>query len=372
LRQKAAAVTLVRLRVDGAEGHLSRLAREGAPEARVAALNAIGEVPPTRATRDLMLRASTDPSRDVRTAALRGLALHPDAEILDLLVETAVRDPDWGTRWPALIALSEVSPGLVADALDRLRPFLEGTDEKEAEAVQVLESGLDPEFWRQPVRRNENPAACGLEPIDGDPDAPPFFAVRAPAPLGSVRCWRAPGVPGRAYHHRRIPSGDSVSAYDLFELEGELWRRVHSWMGYGLCWLPDSVLERVEPGMPLDQAPAAEPSVAHVEFDLSTIELAGDAARELSGAGLLEIIEPGTEMVGVALETESITEEQLAEFVAAYGDGTSFLDFHIAELLPGLHERFPEDRALGELLVRVDEDPPDPIVAWFERNGPRF
>ncbi|MCI0568025.1 MAG: hypothetical protein L0Z52_07535, partial [Acidobacteria bacterium] len=89
-----------------------------------------------------------------------------------------------------------------------------------------------------------------------------------------------------------------------------------------------------------------------LEFDVSFEEFEGDAARALRDAGLMTRIEPGDEVVGVALALHPDEPEHIPALLSGYRDDGSPLDDQVAELLSALSEALPDRPDLLEFFKK--------------------
>jgi hypothetical protein len=84
------------------------------------------------------------------------------------------------------------------------------------------------------------------------------------------------------------------------------------------------------------------------EFDLSIEAFQEAPARNLDEADLLQVIEPGDTVMGVALILRPEEMEALPLLIAAYRDDDSLLDEQVVELLNALQDALPEQKELLE------------------------
>jgi hypothetical protein len=72
------------------------------------------------------------------------------------------------------------------------------------------------------------------------------------------------------------------------------------------------------------------------EFDLPAGEVESDVARGLMDAGLLEVIEPGDEVIGVALQVDAEDFDQVLLLARSCGTNETMLEGEIYEIVSDL------------------------------------
>ena len=354
--QQAATLSLSAIRPDGALERIRRLATSATPESRSLALQSLAAWPVSDATRELLLRAIHAEPAEVRAAAVRGLSRYESPEVHDLLLELALREEASRVRYAALTALSAAPAAAALDALVRAEPFL--VDEQERAVAAGVREFLKRQRPRLEPGGTESHPGCRARPLGADPTAPPTLWVRASDPLETVRCWRGPGIAGDPLAFPRVRGGTAVEPLDLFETREGIWRLVRSQRLLGRCWLPEQVLSETAAGTDAALPEGHDRKSQRTEFDLPAVELAESAAEGLVAAGLLEIIDPGAELVAVVIDTEAITDAEIDRLIAAFEYGESVLDFRLAALLHGLRSRFPEHEGLRGLFQRIGQTGP--------------
>ena len=72
------------------------------------------------------------------------------------------------------------------------------------------------------------------------------------------------------------------------------------------------------------------------EFDLPAVEVESDVARGLMDAGLLEVIEPGDEVIGVAINIDPEDFDRILLLARSCGLNETMLDGEIYEIVSDL------------------------------------
>ncbi len=98
------------------------------------------------------------------------------------------------------------------------------------------------------------------------------------------------------------------------------------------------------------------------EFDIPVIEAESDLARGLMDAGLLEVIEPGDLVVGVAITLDPEDYDKVLLLVRSCGLDETALDDEIDEIVQKLAPLYPEHPALDRFRRAPAVEPPDTDV----------
>jgi hypothetical protein len=138
----------------------------------------------------------------------------------------------------------------------------------------------------------------------------------------SVRCWESPDVPGDPARFRRLPAGTEVQVEDHFERERESWVRIDEHD----CWVPLRVIESRAVPRASNEGRKETSMIIRREIDLPAGEVESDLARGLMDAGLLEIIEPGDEVIGVALTLDPADFDRVLLLARSCGLNETMLD----------------------------------------------
>jgi len=284
-----------------------------------------------------MARAHLDP--DVRCAALLALQDADPDGLEAILVGTLEQSPSEQTRnlqMASLFVLHQRDDAEAAAALSRLDPELGGRFFNVGRLLGILSRNRDASdsrgSWPEPD--------CGHPPAgdaDGPADQEERQVISGGAGLRTVRCWRYPQIAGDPEVYRRIPLGAKARITDHFEVGSEPWVEI---LGeeYPACWIP---AEQIQPAVP----PVSPPEVADrfsVEIDLSIEEAGRRPARDLAALGVLESIDPASDVMGFALHVDPQDSDALPLLISAYQDDGSLLDEALASLLRGLHAALPK------------------------------
>jgi len=361
---------------------LDEISRGGNRLVRQAALNALATWPESQSALEAVLRATQSTDRETLLASIPLLESFSSADAVHRLMEVAADHADSQAREDALKALESMRPdGFVELLVDILREApSEGVSSLQSEAISALHnlddpdvlpmlSGVDPRvggaglysfqelidnlsrdrtaspFGTQRIR-----LACGMWSFQkGDGDERNFALIEPPGGFQTIRCWGFPAVPGDPEDLSRIPAGSEVWIGDHFELGPTSWVQVTGDDAYG-CWVPRDQLKPAAEG--LAEGSGAPTDVYRLEFDVSFEEFEGDAARALRDAGLMTRIEPGDEVVGVALALHPDEPEHIPALLSGYRDDGSLLDDQVAELLSALSEALPDRPDLLEFFKK--------------------
>lgn len=367
---------------------LAKIVEEGPEDARFEALGALTGWPDDRDALDAVLRASRTEEARIRARATRSLASFPGPEAEDRLIDLALSandDPsvriaaiagmDHLDSARAIIALVEIlqEPAPEEDSylhsrvISKLRDlddpsilaallgFVPKGDGFPSDAFSDLQAYLarDRSTHGKIVSYS---TACSFSAVITDPQNPNMIAVAPPPGLLSIRCWRYPGVAGDPEDFPRLPAGTPVRIDDHFELRGESWVGVSS-QDLDDCWVPMRFIEH-----PPAQAPGAgeeDTMLIRREFDIPASEAESDVARGLMDAGLLEVIEPGDEVIGVAITVDPENFDMVLLLARSCSLDETALDDEIGEIVQKLAPLYPEHPALDRFRRRPAADLPD-------------
>ena len=95
------------------------------------------------------------------------------------------------------------------------------------------------------------------------------------------------------------------------------------------------------------------------EFDVPASEAESDIARGLMDAGLLEVIEPGDEVIGVAISVDPGDFDMVLLLAKSCGLDETLLDDQIEEFVQELAPLYPEHPALDRFRRRPALEPPE-------------
>src|SRR5262249_15140547 len=150
-----------------------------------------------------------------------------------------------------------------------------------------------------------------------------------------------PGVAGDPEDFERIPAGSLATAEDHYEAKDESWVQIESPELDEDCWVPRRLLR---PSAGEDKPDELGETPGRIEFDVQGIESRSRMANSLMEAGLLKVIEPGEDVVGLALAVNAMDEEGIALLQKNCGIDDSILDFEIQEALETLNRPCPRLR----------------------------
>jgi HEAT repeat protein len=367
---------------------LAEIAREGLEAARIASLEALTTWPEDRDALDAVLLASRSENVWVRARAARSLASFagPDAEdrLVDLALST--RDDKY-VRAAAVEGMGKVAPGRAIAALVEIlqepapgnysylhsQVMTELRDLDDPSILEALQSFVpdgagfplnelsDLQGYLARDRRTQGreerlrDSGCTYSPIITDPNDPDMIAVTPPPWLRSIRCWRYPGIawdPGTP----RLPAGTPVRIEDHFELGRESWVGV-STRDMDDCWVPMRFIEH-PPAQPAE-AGQEDTMLIRREFDVPASEAESDIARGLMDAGLLEVIEPGDDVIGVAITVDPGDFDMVFLLAKSCGLEETLLDDQIDEIVQQLAPLHPEHPALDRFRRPTVAEPPE-------------
>lgn len=197
---------------------------------------------------------------------------------------------------------------------------------------------------------------CSFSSVITDPQNPGMPAVTPPSGLRSIRCWASTGVAGDPGDVPRLQAGLPVRINDHFEFQGEPWVEV-SGSELDFCWVPMRFIEH--PTAPPAGAEEEDTMLIRREFDIPAIEAESDVAQGLMEAGLLEMIEPGDEVIGVAITLDPEDFDQVLLLVRSCGLDETTLDDEIDEIVEKLAPLYPEHPALDRFRRLPAAEPPE-------------
>jgi len=333
------------------------------------ALDALARWPDSRDALDAALEASRSPHADFQRHAAGILGHFDDPAAAARIYELATSRGDSYVRATALESLGDskgVDPSLrIRVALQILRePPTQENAPTQSAAVATLRDLDDPavlaelaglEFGPDDSRsrelgwlemylgrpREESPADS--EPAAGSgrgrdtdvilvEDEPEKSLLAPPPGMLTLRCWEFPDVAGDPAKFSRLPAGTETEVKDHFERDNESWARIDE----NDCWVPLRYID--SPG----RAPASQDAkkerimVIRREFDLPVNDVESDVAQGLMDAGLLEVIEPGDEVIGVAITIDPADFDRVLLLARSCGLNETILDGEIYEIVADL------------------------------------
>jgi len=347
---------------------LVKIARTSRSNAGLLALDALARWPDSRTALEAILEASHSPHLDFQRHAAQALGSFDDPAASARACELATAHGDPYVRSTALGALRRADPTvLVPLMLQILResPTQENTPAQSA-AIGVLRDLDDPSilpqlaglefapadsrfhelFWLKAYlgREREEPptgARRGIA-IGGSRDSdvileeeePEVLVITPPPAMLTVRCWEYPDVPGDPEELLRLPAGKEAKVTDHFEREHESWVRI-DWSD---CWIPSRLLESPSSSRTSKREESQEEKTMLIrrEFDLPAGEVESDVSQGLMDAGLLEVIEPGDEVIGVAISIDPEDFDRILLLARSCGLNETMLDGEIYEIVSDL------------------------------------
>ncbi|MCI0408583.1 MAG: HEAT repeat domain-containing protein, partial [Acidobacteria bacterium] len=344
--------------------------------------NALATWPESQGALEAVLRATKGTDREMLLSSIPLLKNFSSADAVHRLMELAADHADPQAREHALKALESTRPdGFVELLVGILREApSEGVSSLQSEAISALHdlddpdvlpmlSGVDPRvggagLYSFPelidnLSRDRKASPLGVQSIrltcgmssfrKGNGDERNFSLIEPPEGFQTIRCWGFPAVPGDPEDFSRIPAGSEVWIGDHLELGPASWVQVTGDDAYD-CWVPRDLLKPAAEGLAEGSGAPTDPY--RLEFDVSFEEFEGDAARALRDAGLMTRIEPGDEVVGVALALHPDEPEHIPALLSGYRDDGSPLDDQVAELLSALSEALPDRPDLLEFFKK--------------------
>jgi len=342
---------------------LATLARTSRSSTALRALDALKLWPDSREALETLLEASRSPRPDFQrhaawalesfanpAAAARLIALasgHGDSKVRAAALD-ALKRADSATLVPLTIDILREAPTpenapLHSAAMGLLRhlddpsvlPFLASLDfQSDAHRfieLLVLRRNLSRE--REPGTTMEPQAPRDAKEFDFGPDeAGTEKIVLTPPPSAlTIRCWMAPGVPGEPRNFPRLPAGVEAGVLDHFERGEASWVQMET----GRCWVPAIFTDASHSPPPLSGKKETSMTIRR-EFDLPADEVESDVAQGLMDAGLLEVIEPGDEVMGVAVTVDPKDFDQVFLLARSCGLNETMLDAEIYDMVSDL------------------------------------
>ncbi len=349
---------------------LAKIARTTPSNSGLQALDALARWPDSPDALETVLEASRSPRLDFQRHAAQALGRFDDPAASARAYELATGRGDGYVRANALGSLQGTEPVVLTRlALQILReaPTQENAPAQSA-AIATLRGLDDPSvlpdlaglqfasddsrfyelrwlkiFLRLPRDGSETVSNRAGEPHrsrDADvvlEEGRPEELVIAPPPDRlTVRCWEYPDVPGDPKEFSRLPAGDEVEINDHFERENESWVRIDE----NDCWVPLRFIEHPT-GSPAG-GDKEDDMLIRREFDIPAGEAESDVAEGLMDAGLLEVIDPGDEVVGVAITLDPQDFDQVLLLARSCGLNETMLDVAIDEIVQKLAPLYPE------------------------------
>jgi hypothetical protein len=226
----------------------------------------------------LKIAEETGASRGLRLAAIEGLSAEDDPAVFPVLRSIAT-----GT-----------SPGNVALEAAAWKVLKFNAQVVHDESLIYFVSNNSP-FAQEIVTVS---TACSFGRTTNSASMQPGLLV-TPSEGLSVRCWAGPdrGVPWDGYTNSRVPAGYPVEIDAVYE--GATGTLVLDYDEE--CWLPLEQLtwRRLQPEE--DELAFFWDDPTAAEFDIPMDETYSDTALRLQDAGLLELFDPGPEIIGAAL-----------------------------------------------------------------------
>lgn len=342
---------------------LATIVRTSRSNTGLLALDALARWPDSREVLEAALEASRSPRPDFQRHAAEVLGTVEDPAAAARLFTLATGRGDPNVRSAALGGLKGTDPAaLVPLTLEILRetPTPENAPLHSA-AIGVLRYVDDPsvlprlaglEFGSGDSRFHElvrlrwylarerdgtsprrRPVSHGTSDLEVYPEEEEEerIALAPPPAMLTVRCWEYPDVPGDPRKFPRLPAGKEGAIVDHFERDEESWVQVDA----GDCWVPERFTgPRVAPMTPGEKE--EESMFIRREFDLPAEELESDVAQGLMDAGLLEVIEPGDEVIGVAMSIDPEDFDRVLLLSRSCGLNETMLDGEIYDLVADL------------------------------------
>lgn len=366
---------------------LAEIAKSGPGGARPEAVEALADWPDDPAALEAVLRASRSGDPEIQARAARSLASFPGPEAEDRLIGLALSGGDPSVRAAAVAGMDGLDPARAISTLVEIlrEPAREGDSHLHSLVIRKLRDIDDPsilealsdfvpdgdgfpaddlETLRESLTRDRTrhgktvtiSTGCSFSSVITDPQNPGMLAVAPPPGLRSIRCWASPGVAGDPGDGPRLQAGLPVRIDDHFEFQGEPWVEV-SGSKLDFCWVPMRFIEH--PTAPPAGTEEEDPMLIRREFDIPAIEAESDVAQGLMEAGLLEVIEPGDEVIGVAITLDSEDFDQVLLLVRSCGLDETTLDDEIDEIVEKLAPLYPEHPALDRFRRLPAAEPPD-------------
>jgi HEAT repeat protein len=342
---------------------LETLARTSRSNTGLLALDALALWPDSRDALETVIEATRSPRLDFQRHAAAALESFEDPAASARLFSIASGRGDLDVRAAALGALKQADlAALVPLTLGILReaPTPENAPLHSA-AIGVLRHLDDPSvlpalaslefksddsrfhelFWlRRFLSREREPGGAKRQPpprekkeFDFDPEeeATEKVVLTPPPSTLTLRCWNAPDVPGDPREFPRLPGGSEVGILDHFEHGETSWVQIET----RECWVPGSFTDTSHPASPFSGKKETSMTIRR-EFDLPADEVESDVAQGLMDAGLLEVIEPGDEVMGVAVIIDPEDFDQVFLLARSCGLDETMLDGEIYDIVSDL------------------------------------
>ena len=343
---------------------LVRIARASRSNAGLLALDALARWPDSREALEAVLEASRSPHVNVQRHAADLLGRFVDPAARERAYDLAAGHGDGYVRSAALGSLKGRDPALLVPlTIQILRaPPTEENAPAQSAAIRILHDLDDPSVlpelaglgtdvtdsysrqvfwlrWYLGRKRAESPPdpEPRIEVSEGtDTDLilteeePEVFVIAPPPSMLTVRCWEYPDVAGDPQTFVRLAAEGMVKVTDHFETERESWVQIDR----SCCWIPARFIGEPRATRESEESSEQEETVViRREFDLPADEVESDVARGLMEAGLLEVIEPGDEVTGVALRLDPEDFDRILLLARSCGLNETMLDGEIYQLV---------------------------------------
>lgn len=306
---------------------LLRLSRSRVRAARLAALEALGDLSESNETDEALIRGTRSEDMQEQCTAVRSLggaeAPEATATLLDLArsngpepvralaaaqLSSPAADPALTASLAELVAaasvshLDELAQSLLVVLHNRddpaALPALEGLPPV-ATSIRMQVSDLISYLERDQDRVTFVRAVPETNPCDSpEPEDAERLSIVAPPGRRTVRCLDAPDRPDPDDSKPRLLASTAVEESDHFTASGEIWLKVSAPEGPD-CWVP---LHDLTTGAPPSSRPDAHDPV--VEADVSIVETRSRTATLLQAAGVLEVFDVAGEVAGVSLHVD--------------------------------------------------------------------
>jgi len=364
---------------------LAKIARTTPSNAGLLALDALTRWPDSRDALQAVLEASRSPHLDFQRHAAEALGRFDDPAASARAYELAIGHVDGYVRANALGALKGTDPAVLARlALQVLRePPTQENAPAQSAAIAALRGLDDPSvlqdlaalqfasddsrfyelrwlkiFLGRPRDESDTGPKRAGEPHQGrdadvvlEEDPPEQLVISPPPDMLTVRCWEYPDVPGDPKEFSRLPAGKEVEVSDHFEREHESWVQIDE----NDCWVPLRFIEH--PAGPPAGSDKETTMLIRREFDIPADEAESDVAQGLMDAGLLEVIDPGDGVVGVAITLDPRNFDQVLLLARSCGLNETLLDGAIDEIVQKVAPLYPE-RPVLDRFRRTPAAPP--------------
>ena len=366
---------------------LATTARGSSSNTGLLALDALARWPDSPDTLAVLLEATRSPRVDFQRHAVAALQGFDDPAASARAYELASGHADASVRAVALASLKGTDPAVLVPLAIQILNEIPTAENAPAQAAAIGTLGEldDPAvlpqlaglefgdgdvrsrglfFLKRNLGRTREEPQAGAPPArprllndDGDPilakDQPEELEIVPPTATLTVRCWQYPDVPGDPREFLRLKAGQEVTIEDHFDHSYELERILEE----NDCWIPARFIE------PPTGSPAAGGKEKNMlirrEFDIPAGEAESDVAQGLMDAGLLKVIEPGDEVVGVAITLDPANFDQVLLLARSCGLYRTILDGEIDEIVQKLARLYPERPVLDRFRRRPAAPPAD-------------